>query len=107
MLKTTFTALALATAMAAPAAAAEFQVDQRDLRFVPETLSVKAGDYVRFTDSDRITHNITVINPDGTSQDKGMSTYSQHIVVQFETPGVYRVICRIHPDMKMTITVAK
>jgi cytochrome c peroxidase len=85
--------------------AAEFAVDQRDLRFEPGAVTIKAGDFVRFTDTDRITHNITIVNPDGSSEDKGMSTYSQHIVVQFDKPGVYHVRCRIHPDMKMTITV--
>src|SRR5665213_2224137 len=87
--------------------AAEFAVDQRDLRFEPTALTIKVGDYVRFTDSDRISHNITIVNPDATSEDKGMSTFSQHIVVQFDKPGVYHVVCRIHPDMKMTITDGK
>jgi plastocyanin len=107
MLRKTWAAILLSSTMIAQAGAAEFKVDQRDLHFVPDTLTVKAGDYVRFTDSDRITHNITVVNPDGTSQDKGMSTFSQHIVVQFESPGVYRAICRIHPGMSMTVTVTK
>ena len=85
--------------------AAEFSVDQRDLHFVPDSLTIKVGDTVRFTDTDHITHNITIVNPDGRSEDKGMSTYSQHIVVQFDKPGLYHVRCRIHPDMKMAITV--
>ncbi|MBV8978212.1 MAG: cupredoxin domain-containing protein [Alphaproteobacteria bacterium] len=107
MLRTTSLAAALTVAALAQASAAEFKVDQVDLRFAPDALTIKAGDYVRFTDSDRITHNITIVNPDGTIEDKGMSTFSQHIVVQFDKAGVYRVICRIHPDMKMTITVTK
>lgn len=98
--------LTLASAMAS-AQAKEFFVDQRDLTFVPGALTVKTGDTVRFTDSDRITHNITIVDPDGTSEDKGMSTYNQHIVVQFDKPGVYKVLCRIHPNMRMTITVEK
>jgi cytochrome c peroxidase len=106
-LRAALLAIAASAALTVAANAAEFSVDQRDLRFEPEALTVKAGDYVRFTDSDRITHNITIVNPDGSSEDKGMSTFSQHIVVQFDKPGVYRVVCRIHPDMKMTITVGK
>ncbi len=107
MSRMTYIVLALATAIATPGNAAEFKVDQHDLRFEPEALTIKVGDFVRFTDSDRITHNITIVNPDGTSEDKGMSTFSEHIVVQFDKPGTYRVICRIHPDMKMTISVTK
>lgn len=85
--------------------AAETAVDQRDLKFVPDAVTIKAGDRVRFTDSDHITHNITIDNPDGTSSDKGMDTFGQDIVVSFAKPGVYHVHCKIHPMMKMTITV--
>ncbi len=87
------------------AGATEYPVDQRDLRFEPDMLTIKAGDSVVFTDTDRITHDVTIVNPDGTSQDKGMSTFNQHITVKFDKPGVYLVHCRIHPDMKATITV--
>ncbi|HEY7979675.1 MAG TPA: plastocyanin/azurin family copper-binding protein [Rhizomicrobium sp.] len=91
--------------LAAPACAAETAVDQRDLEFVPDAVTIKAGDTVRFTDSDHITHNITIDNPDGTSSDKGMDTFGQDIVVGFPKPGVYHVHCKIHPMMKMAITV--
>jgi plastocyanin len=38
-------------------------VDQREMRFVPETVAIRAGDRVRFTNSDSQTHNITVSDP--------------------------------------------
>lgn len=85
--------------------AAETAVDQRDLKFVPDAVTINAGDSVRFTDSDHITHNITIDNPDGTSSDKGMDAYGKDIVVNFPNAGVYHVHCKIHPMMKMTITV--
>ena len=87
------------------AQAAETVVDQHDLKFVPDAVTIKAGDTVRFADSDHITHNVTIDNPDGTSEDKGMDTFNHDIVVPFPKPGVYRVHCRIHPNMKMTVTV--
>lgn len=90
---------------ASGALATEYPVDQRDLRFDPDTLTVKVGDSVVFTDTDRIAHDVTIIAPDGTSEDHGMSTYKERITVKFAKPGVYRVKCRIHPDMKATITV--
>lgn len=34
-----------------------------------------------------------------------MSNYNQRIKVKFAKPGIYHVNCRIHPDMKATITV--
>jgi plastocyanin len=98
--------LVLATAgFAMPAKAGEAAVDQKDLMFTPDSVTIKAGDTVRFKDSDRIAHDITIDNPDGSSEDKGMDTYNVQIVVPFPKPGVYHVRCRIHPAMKMTITV--
>src|SRR5690348_1099222 len=91
--------------LSAPAFAAETAVDQRDLKFVPDAVTIQAGDTIRFTDSDHITHNITIDNPDGTSVDKGMDTFGKDIVVGFPKPGVYHVHCKIHPMMKMTVTV--
>jgi len=91
--------------LASGAGAAEVQVDQRDLQFVPNAVTIKAGDSVRFTDTDRIAHNVTIVNADGTSEDKGMAEYNQHIVVKFSKPGLYHARCRIHPQMQMTIMV--
>jgi len=51
--------------------AAEVPVDQKDLKFVPDVVTIKAGDSVRFTDTDRIAHNVTIVNADGSSEDKG------------------------------------
>jgi plastocyanin len=38
-------------------------VDQREMRFVPETLAIRTGDRVRFTNSDAQTHNISLNDP--------------------------------------------
>src|SRR5690349_11566143 len=92
-------ALVLSLGLACQAYAAEAVVDQRDLNFVPASVAIAAGDTVRFTDTDHITHNITVTGPDGTSDDKGMDRYHEDIVVAFPKPGVYQVHCRIHPAM--------
>ena len=89
----------------ATAAAAEVSVDQKDLIFVPDTVTINAGDSVRFTDTDRIAHNVTIDSPDGSSRDKGMAEYNQHIVVKFDKAGAYQAHCRIHPQMHMTIMV--
>ena len=85
--------------------AAETVVDQHDLMFAPSAATVAVGDTVRFTDSDRITHNITIVYPDGSTEDKGMDRYKEDIIVHFTKPGIYQVRCLIHPMMHMTITV--
>jgi plastocyanin len=40
--------------------AAVATVDQREMRFVPETVAIRAGDRVRFTNSDAQTHNVSL-----------------------------------------------
>jgi len=92
-------------AATASARGAETVVDQRDLMFVPGAATIAVGDTVRFTDSDRITHNITIVYPDGSTEDKGMDRYKEDIIVHFTKPGTYQVRCLIHPMMRMTITV--
>jgi len=98
-------AVLMGAAFGLPARAAETVVDQRNLMFVPGSATIAAGDTVRFTDSDRITHNITIVYPDGSTEDKGMDRYGEDIVVHFTKPGSYQVHCLIHPMMHMTITV--
>lgn len=105
MRKFVFVPLAAGLLAIAPAHAAETVVDQRDLAFVPNAVTIAVGDTVRFTDTGRITHNITIVYPDGTPEDKGMDRYGEDIIVHFTKPGVYQVRCLIHPMMHMTVTV--
>jgi plastocyanin len=39
------------------------KVDQKEMRFVPETVAIQTGDRVRFTNSDPQTHNISTSDP--------------------------------------------
>ncbi len=48
---------------ATPHESAVVAVDQKELRFVPETVAIRAGDRVRFTNSDSQTHNISLNDP--------------------------------------------
>lgn len=36
----------------------EFQMDQKDYRFVPETIAIRAGDRIQFTNGDPAAHNV-------------------------------------------------
>lgn len=38
-------------------------IDQKEMRFVPETVAIRAGSQVRFTNSDPQTHNISAADP--------------------------------------------
>ena len=85
--------------------AAEAPMDQKGLRFVPSTVTINAGDSVRFTNADPFTHDVTVVSPDGTSSDKGLQHHGQENIVVFSKAGTFAIICKMHPNMKATVIV--
>ena len=91
--------------LAGAAQAAETVVDQKGLKFVPDAVTINTGDTIRFTNSDPFTHDVTVVSSDGTSVDKGLQHHGKDQAVVFATPGKYSIICKMHPNMKATVTV--
>ena len=104
-LKAFMAAAALSSAgLVSAAGAADVAVDQKDLKFMPDAVTIRTGDSVLVADTDRIAHNVTIDKLDGTSEDKGMAEHNQHIVVKLDKPGSYQPL----PDFTrrhMTITV--
>lgn len=90
---------------AGAAHAAETVVDQMGLKFVPDAVTINAGDSIRFTNSDPFTHDVTVISPDGSTSDKGLQHHGKDNSVVFTTAGKYSIICKMHPNMKATVVV--
>ncbi|HWY66930.1 MAG TPA: cupredoxin domain-containing protein [Rhizomicrobium sp.] len=91
--------------LAGAAHAAETVVDQMGLKFVPNTVTINAGDTIRFTNSDPFTHDVTVVSPDGSTSDKGLQHHGKENAVVFAKPGTYSIICKMHPNMKATVIV--
>ena len=91
--------------LAGAAHAAETVVDQQGLKFVPNSLTINAGDSIRFTNSDPFTHDVTVIGPDGSASDKGLQHHGKDSVVVFPTAGKFSILCKMHPNMKATVVV--
>jgi len=91
--------------LAGAAHAAETVVDQIGLKFVPDAVTINAGDTIRFTNSDPFTHDVTVISPDGSASDKGLQHHGKDNAVVFANPGKYAIICKMHPNMKATVIV--
>ena len=52
-----------------------------------------------------MTHNITVKSGDGDADDLGLQKPGNAVHYKFDTKGAYRVVCSIHPRMKMTVNV--
>ena len=89
----------------AAAQAAETVVDQKNLKFVPNTVTINVGDSIRFTNGDPFTHDVTVISPDGSSSDKGLQHHGKDNVVVFSKAGTFSIVCKMHPNMKATVIV--
>jgi plastocyanin len=96
---------AMAAGSLAGAAWASVQtVDQRNLKFSVKLLTVTRGDVVEFTNSDDTSHNITIAGPDFVAN-SGLQAPGQPFKAPLVKPGVYKVSCAIHPNMRMTIVV--
>ena len=81
-------------------------VDQANKQFAVATVSAKVGDTVTFKNNDSVSHNIFSLS-DAQSFDLGTYANGQSRSVKLEKEGVIEVECAVHPNMKMTIKVAK
>ena len=86
---------------------ATVEIDQKNFLFQPETVAIRAGDSVRFTNSDGATHNVNV-SSDLTSFNVTMTDGGSHTQV-FERAGGIRqplqVGCVFHSAMRAWIFV--
>lgn len=92
--------------IAFPALASDLSVVQQNQAFSVSTLTVHVGDKLTFNNQDDVTHNITVKGgADGDVDDLGLQKPGKAVNYTFDAKGAYRVICSIHPKMKMTVNV--
>ena len=89
-----------ATAVAGVPDGAAF-VDQDGLKFQPGSLTASANEVVFFKNSESTVHTVTI---NGTNES---GTMSRDEVFEWAppAPGVYKVTCDFHPQMKATLTV--
>ena len=100
-----FVILAVLAAAGPALAGSDISVIQKDQSFSVPTLSVHSGDTVMWGNADDFNHNISVQVPGGAALDKGIQAHGQVIRHTFDAAGSYRVFCKIHPKMKMTVVV--
>ncbi|MBU6429277.1 MAG: cupredoxin domain-containing protein [Cyanobacteria bacterium REEB65] len=72
--------------------------------FNPQSLTVKAGTAVTFTNKDSVGHTVTPDNA-GEFTGSGTLTGGQSQTITFAQPGTYAYHCSIHPSMTGTIVV--
>jgi plastocyanin len=82
-------------------------INQKDMRFVPESVAIRAGDRIRFTNSDAQTHNISLNDPRLQFSDTIAS--GQEAVESFaKASGIRRpfaLSCKFHSQMQGWIYV--
>nr|WP_233837496.1 cupredoxin family copper-binding protein [Paraburkholderia sp. ZP32-5] len=88
------------TATAAPAAPNAVVI--KNFMFSPMELTVKAGSTVTWKNLDGEPH--TVVNDAGMFRSAALDQNDTY-QFKFDKPGVYKIFCGIHPNMKATITV--
>ncbi|MGF6903497.1 cupredoxin domain-containing protein [Paraburkholderia sp. GAS348] len=74
----------------------------KNFMFSPMALTVKAGSTVTWKNLDGEPH--TVVNDAGMFRSAALDQNDTY-QFKFDKPGVYKVFCGIHPNMKETITV--
>ncbi|MFM0212756.1 cupredoxin family copper-binding protein [Paraburkholderia sediminicola] len=74
----------------------------KNFMFSPMALTVKAGSTVTWKNLDGEPH--TVVNDAGMFRSAALDQNDTY-QFKFDKPGVYKVFCGIHPNMRETITV--
>ena len=96
-----------AACLAAGAAfGADHVVSQTNKAFSAKSLQVKVGDTISFRNEDPFVHNIFSLS-DIQSFDLGTFAKGEARKVKMEKEGVVEIECAVHPEMKLTVKVAK
>jgi plastocyanin len=94
----------MGTGAALVAAADSPVVSQAHRRFIPAEMTIKAGTVVHFVNDDNVTHHVYVNSPE-MQFDSGEEPVGKAVDVTFVKPGVFTVLCAIHPTMHLKVTV--
>ncbi len=89
----------------ASAYAANYTIRQKGKVFSEVEISVKKGEEILFLNDDTIAHNVLSTSP-GNRFNLGLLKPGEVRPVKFNSVGEVKVICAIHPTMKMTIKVS-
>ncbi len=76
------------------------QVAIKDFKFQPDSVTIKKGGTVTWTNMDSVTHDVRFKDAESPNLKKG-ETYSR----TFEEAGTFEYTCDIHPYMKGKVAV--
>lgn len=97
-----FGAMVLLVASIAAASATNIEVKIDNFTYNPQTITVKAGDTVTWTNGDDIPHTVT--SKTGVFKSKALDT-DDTFAFTFATPGTFPYFCALHPHMTGSIVV--
>jgi plastocyanin len=83
---------------------AAHELIQKRRSFGVAALSIKTGDSLVFVNGDPYAHNVYSRNPKGWL-DLGIQEEGDRMSVVFDTAGNFDIRCRIHPKMRVMVTV--
>ena len=73
-----------------------------DMKFSPESLTVKRGDTIVWVNRDFFPHNARARDRTFESPDLGTNKSWRYVAAK---PGTFAYVCTLHPAMKATVTV--
>jgi plastocyanin len=79
-------------------------VSQKGRSFAPAALEIARGDTVAIHNDDEYVHQVFVDNP-GFKFDSGEQRIGQTVEITFPVAGAFRVLCAIHPKMRLDVVV--
>lgn len=81
-----------------------FNIVQERRSFGPSAITIRGGDALSFINMDPYAHNVYSHAPKGWF-DLGIQEEGDRQVVDFAQPGTFDIRCRIHPKMRLMVTV--
>ncbi len=90
----------------AVAGTADHTIRQKGKVFSESAITVKKGEEILFLNDDNIAHNVLSTTA-GNRFDLGLLNPGELRPVKFSSAGDVKVICAIHPTMKMTVKVSE
>ena len=90
----------------AVAGAAGQTIRQKGKVFSASEITVRKGEEILFLNDDNIAHNVLSTTA-GNRFDLGLLNPGELRPVKFDSTGDVKVICAIHPTMKMTVKVSE
>lgn len=81
------------------------EVEIANFKFAPQTLTVKVGDTVKWTNQDSTQHNVTADDSSSDAPDGPLLSKGESYSFTFKKAGTYKYHCDPHPQMQATVIV--